>query len=55
MKNQYGQRKRIYDLIDKHLASKRNWNVQLALRFIREVYETHPQYSTAQIRLSPAH
>jgi hypothetical protein len=48
MKNKYGQRKRIYDLIDKHLASKRKWNVQLAFRFLREVYETDPQYSTAR-------
>ncbi|KAK6974833.1 hypothetical protein R3P38DRAFT_3479541 [Favolaschia claudopus] len=38
LKNEYGRRKKVIDLITR-LAEKPNWNVELALRFIREVYE----------------
>ncbi|KAK7028398.1 hypothetical protein R3P38DRAFT_923774 [Favolaschia claudopus] len=38
LKNEYGRRKKVIDLINR-LAEKPNWNVELALRFIREVYE----------------
>ncbi|KAK7056117.1 hypothetical protein R3P38DRAFT_1377096 [Favolaschia claudopus] len=38
LKNEYGRRKKVIDLINR-LAEKPNWNIELALRFIREVYE----------------
>ncbi|KAJ7168642.1 hypothetical protein C8R46DRAFT_1033850 [Mycena filopes] len=39
IKSEYSRRKKVIDLIER-LRSKPNWNLELALRFIRETYET---------------
>lgn len=45
IKNEYGRRKKIIDLIQR-LVDKPNWNLVLALEFIRDVYE--PEYRTTR-------
>lgn len=47
IKSEYSRRKKVIDLIDR-LQSKPNWNLELALRFIREVYEAGSEFKTTR-------
>ncbi|KAJ7750712.1 hypothetical protein DFH07DRAFT_1034092 [Mycena maculata] len=47
IKSEFSRRKKVIDLIEK-LRSKPNWNLELALRFIREVYETDTTFRTTR-------
>lgn len=47
IKSEWGRRSKVIGLVEK-LAAKPNWNLELALQFIRDVYETDSSFPTVR-------